>query len=68
MPVDVSAPFPQLDLSENSVITVTIDDPAAVITQLVVHGWQDDPADQPAPIPEPAVLLAQQPDPAGAAA
>lgn len=41
MPVDVSAPLPQLDLSPNSIVTVTLDDAGATITRLVLHGWQD---------------------------
>lgn len=40
MPVDVSAPLPQLDLSPNSIITVELDDPGATITRLVLHGYQ----------------------------
>lgn len=41
MPVDVSAPLPQLDLSPNSIVRVTVDDPGATITRLVLHGWQE---------------------------
>lgn len=41
MAVDVSAPMPQLDLDANAILTVTLDDPNALITQLIVHGWQD---------------------------
>lgn len=37
---DVSAPFPDVELRANSIVTVTLDDPAAIITKLVVHGWQ----------------------------
>lgn len=43
MAVNVSAPFPQIDLPPGATITVTLDDPAAVITALVVHGWQEEP-------------------------
>lgn len=41
MPADVSAPLPQLDLSPNSIITVSVDDPGATITRFVLHGWQE---------------------------
>lgn len=41
MAVGVSTALPQLDLKETSVLTVTLDDPAATITRLVVHGWQE---------------------------
>jgi hypothetical protein len=40
MPTDTSAPLPELDMPEGTTITVTCDDPAAQITQLVVHGDQ----------------------------
>jgi hypothetical protein len=43
MPTDVSSPLPQLDLREFSIVSVTLDDPGAVITQLVAHGWQQLP-------------------------
>lgn len=53
MPANVSTPLPQLDLPAFATATVTLDDPAAVITVLRVHGWQSlPPADQPAG-PEP---------------
>jgi hypothetical protein len=42
MAVDVSAPFPQVDLQPLSTITVTLTGGAAVITALNVHGYQDD--------------------------
>lgn len=55
MPVDVSASMPQLDLRDGTVITVTLDDPAATITALVVHGWQTlpliEPPESAAPLP-----------------
>lgn len=55
MPVDVSASLPQLDLRDGTVITVTLDDPLAVITALVVHGWQTfpevAPEEGPSPLP-----------------
>lgn len=41
MPADVSAPLPQVDLNPNSIVTVTLDDPAARITKLIVHGFQN---------------------------
>lgn len=40
MAVDVATPLPQLDLDQGTIITVTLDDPAAVITSLTLHGWQ----------------------------
>ena len=40
MPVDVSASLPQLDLLPGTTITVTLSDPGAVITSLVLHGFQ----------------------------
>lgn len=41
MPADVSAPLPQLDLDSGTIVTVTFDDPNAVIVALNVHGFQD---------------------------
>lgn len=41
MPTDVAASLPQLDLLPGTTLTVTLDDPGAVIVQLVVHGWQE---------------------------
>lgn len=55
MPVDVSASLPQLDLLPGTTLTVTLDDPGAIISQLVVHGWQELPA---ADLPLPSPLLA----------
>lgn len=43
MPVDVSSPMPQLDLREFAIVSVTVDDPGATITSIVVHGWQQLP-------------------------
>jgi FtsP/CotA-like multicopper oxidase with cupredoxin domain len=40
---DVSAPLPQLDLQPGSTVTVTVDAAGAVITSLVIHGWQEAP-------------------------
>jgi hypothetical protein len=40
MPTDVATALPQLHLRENSILTVTLDDPNALITRLVIHGWQ----------------------------
>lgn len=48
MPTDVAAGFPQVDLLPLSVLTVTLSDPAAKITALNVHGYQDDGSDTPA--------------------
>lgn len=45
MATDVSTSLPQLDLPPNSTVTVTLSDASAVITQLNVHGWQEEPAD-----------------------
>ena len=62
MATDVATQLPDVDLEPGSVLTVTIDDPAAVITSISVHGFQDDQAGQPAAdFPPPVVLLAQQP-------
>lgn len=41
MALIVSAPLPQLDLKPGTIITVTLDDPAAVVTRLVIHGRQE---------------------------
>lgn len=62
MPTDVSAPLPQLDLQPGVTVTVTLDDASAVITSLVVHGWQELPSTVPdAPVP----LLTLEPAPGG---
>jgi hypothetical protein len=45
MPTDVATTLPQLDLRDQSIVTVTLDDPGAVITQLVLHCWQQLPGD-----------------------
>jgi hypothetical protein len=47
MPTDVSTPLPQLDLSEGTTVTVTLDDPNGVITSLTLHGWQEMPGEPP---------------------
>lgn len=60
MPIDVSTPLPQLDLAEGTTITVTLDDPSAIITSLAIHGWQAEPS---APLQTPDILLAVQPEP-----
>lgn len=57
MPVDVAASMPELDLRDGSQVTVTLDDPGAVITGLVIHGWQELPAPD---LPAPDVLYAIQ--------
>lgn len=41
MPIDVATALPQLDLNPGSIVTVALDDPAATITRLVLHGWQE---------------------------
>lgn len=41
MAKDVSTALPQLDLTPGSIILVELDDPAATITELVLHGWQE---------------------------
>lgn len=43
MATDLSAPFPDLDLEEQSIITVALGDAASKITGLVVHFTQDVP-------------------------
>jgi hypothetical protein len=57
MPADVSAPLPQLDLREFAIVSVEIDDPGAVITSIVVHGWQQLPPGAVADLP--AILTLQ---------
>ena len=41
MATDTSAPLPDLKVDAGTTYTVTLDDAAAVITQLVVHGDQE---------------------------
>lgn len=55
MPVDVSASLPELDLAAGATITVTVDDPAAIITVLVAHGAQV-LQEAGAPIPAPTLV------------
>lgn len=62
MATDVAAPLPQADLRDLTVVTVTLDDPAAVITSLVVHGWQEIPSVLP---PNPVPLLVLDPSAGG---
>lgn len=45
MPVDISAPLPDLQLRDQSVLEVDTGDPGAVITQLVIHLAQGVPED-----------------------
>lgn len=52
MATDVSTSLPQLDLPPNSTVTVTLSDASAKISQLNVHGWQDE-TDDAAPKPDP---------------
>lgn len=54
---DVSAPLPQLDLQPGSTVTVTVDAAGAVITSLVIHGWQEEPEAAPAAEPVPGMYL-----------
>lgn len=49
MPVDVATGLPELDLAPNAIVTVTLDDPGAIIEKMSVHGWQVIPAGEPAP-------------------
>lgn len=51
MAADVATALPQLDLKETSVLTVTLDDPGATITRLVIHGWQTTGATSSPPSP-----------------
>lgn len=52
MPADVRTALAQLDLTEGTVVTVTLDDPSAAILSLTVHGWQEVPGRDPAhPLP-----------------
>lgn len=51
MPTFVSAPLPDLDLEESSVISVDTGDALAVITGMVVHFTQDVP-EEPIKIPK----------------
>ncbi len=55
---DVSAPLPDLDLREQSILTVDTGDDDAVVTQLVIHVSQDAPASAFATLPP---LLNQTP-------
>ena len=41
MATDVSTSLPALHPDEGAIYTVTLDDPSAVITQLVIHGTQE---------------------------
>lgn len=45
MPTDLSAPFPDLDLEEASIITVDLGNAASKITRVVVHFTQAVPED-----------------------
>jgi hypothetical protein len=59
MPADVSTALPQLDLRDSTIVTVTLDDPGAVITQLVLHAYQTLPSVLP---DNPVPRLALEPD------
>jgi len=63
MPADVATGLPELDLLPYAIVTVTLDDPAAVINSLTVHGFQVVPPAPPAPGP-PAPLPLFVPIPA----
>lgn len=39
---DVASSFPQVDLTPLTTITVTLDQAGATITQLAVHGYQEE--------------------------
>jgi hypothetical protein len=45
MTTDVAAPLPDLDLRDQSILTVDTGDANAIITSLVIHVAQDIPAD-----------------------
>lgn len=45
MPTVVSSSLPELDLRDGSVVTVDVGGGGAVITGLIVHGWQEIPTD-----------------------
>lgn len=62
MPTDVSTPLPQLDLRDSTVLTVTLDDPGAVITSLVLHAFQTLPGTVP---DNPVPLLTLEPSAGG---
>ena len=52
MPTDVSTSLPQISVTEGATFTVESGDAAAVISQLVIHVWQDAAAP---PLPAPNV-------------
>jgi hypothetical protein len=43
MTTDVSAPLPDLDLADQSILTIDTGDAAAVITSIAIHVRQDTP-------------------------
>lgn len=51
MPENVSAPMPALDLVDGTIVTVTLDDASAVISQLIVHVYQELPSLPSGPLP-----------------
>jgi len=51
VPTDVSAPLPDLDLRDQSILTVDTGDANAIITKLVIHVSQDIPAEALAQLP-----------------
>lgn len=63
MAVDVATTMPQLDLRDQSIVTITLDDPGAVVTSFVLHFWQQLPPDPlTAAAPLLAVDLSEPPD------
>lgn len=44
MPTPLSAPLPDLDLEEKSILTIDTGDASAIITQVVIHFSQEVPA------------------------
>jgi hypothetical protein len=51
MPTDVATSLPDLDLRDQSILTVDTGDPNAIITSLVIHVSQDIPAEALALLP-----------------
>ncbi len=58
MPADVKTSLPEMDWQIGDTVTVTCDDPGAVITQLIIRVNQQAPAGA---APEPDALLAHLP-------
>lgn len=64
MPADVATGLPELDLAPYAIVTVTLDDPGAIITSLTVHGWQEYPQTVEQPPQSPLFVPALQDTPA----